>query len=215
MPFVEYIDLEENDIIGIWENTETVEELLYLLKPAKDIIQQYNQIHLEKRQKEFLINQLLLQELMDKDERIVKDEYGKPELKFGDYKISISHAEQYSGLLVSSQLECGIDIEKISRRITRISHKFVSEYEQLYVSKIDSETYYTVIWCVKEAIYKWYAKRGIDFKQNMVIHPFTLQLSGGPVYYEFLLNGKKRTQIAQYFIFNKHVISWVRDQAFI
>lgn len=214
MPFVEYIALDGDDIIGLWENSESLEDLLYMVKPKGEILEQYNQIKLTKRKKEFLITQLLIRELYDDNARIIKDEYGKPSLANSNTRISISHADDYSGILLSNTKECGIDIEVISKRINSVSGKFVSEYEQLYVSKLHPEAYYTVIWCTKEAIYKWFAKKNLDFKENMIVHPFTLQQSGGPVYYEFVYDGKKRTQIAQYRLFNKHIIAWVIDEEF-
>ncbi len=215
MPFVEYIALDGQDIIGLWRNDEELEDLLIDLNPSPDLQHQLNQIKLEKRKKEFCITHLLLRELVDEDERIIKDEYGKPMLVHHEFAISISHADLYSAILLSEHLECGVDVEVISARINRVANKFVSSYEDLYVSKNNSPAYYTVIWCVKEAIYKWYAKRGLDFIENMIIHPFTLQQSGGPVYYEFVKDGLKRTRIAHYFCFNSHVVAWVLDEIWI
>ncbi len=214
MPFIDYISLENNDIIGLWKNDETLEDLLFTLQPKDEILFTYNTLSIEKRQKEYCITQLLLKELTDAPQKILKDENGKPSLRDLPYNISISHADIYSVVMLSEQLECGVDVELVQPRIKRISTKFVSDYERLYVSEGKESSYYTIIWCVKEAIYKWYAKRGLDFKQNMIIHPFTMQQSGGPVYFEFVFEGKKMTNIAHYRLFNRHIIAWVAAPAF-
>lgn len=214
MAFVDYISLENNDIIGIWKNQESLEDLLFELKPEGELLKQFNQISLEKRKKEFCITHLLIQELTGEQKVTNKDEYGKPGFINSKSKISISHADVYSAVFISEHLECGVDVEVTSARILKLGKKFVSEYENLYVTKGKECLYYTIIWCVKEAIYKWYAKKGLDFKENMIIHPFTILQSGGPVYYEFVKDGRKYTNIAQYQLFDQHVIAWLQAEAF-
>lgn len=215
MAFIDYISLENNDIIGLWKNDESLEDLLFTLKPTGVHLERLNALELDKRKKEYCITQLLLRELTDEPQEIVKTPEGKPTLKNLPYKISISHADLYSAVMLSEELECGVDVEIVQPRIKRIAPKFVSEYENLYVTKGRESSYYTIIWCVKEAIYKWYAKRGLDFKENMIIHPFTMQQSGGPVYFEFVKDGKKVTQIAQYRLFNRHIVAWVAAKSFL
>lgn len=214
MPFVDYIALEGNDIIGIWENRESLEELLFDLQPDGEWLSKFNEIQLEKRQKEFCITHILIREIYGDVMMIDKDEFGKPMLRNSNYRISISHADQYSAVFLSEQKECGVDVELIDARMPLLARKFVSEYESLYITKGKDITYISIIWCVKEAIYKWYAKRGLDFKENMIIHPFTILQSGGPVYYEFVKDGKKMTNIAYYQLFNNHVIAWVAANKF-
>lgn len=209
MPFIDYISLDNNDIIGLWKNDENLEDLLFTLQPKDGVLESYNRLRIDKRRKEYCITQLLLKELTDDPQVILKDEHGKPSLSELPYKISISHANVYSAVMLSEKQECGVDVEMIKPRIKRIAKKFVSDYENLYVSEGKESSYYTIIWCVKEAIYKWYAKRGVDFKQHMIIHPFTMQQSGGPVYFEFVYKGKKTTNIAHYRLFNRHIIAWV------
>jgi len=191
-----------------------LEELLYTLQPVDHILQSYNLHQLEKRKKEFCITQLLLRELTDEPQEINKNKDGKPSLVKLPYKISISHADVYSAVMLTEHKECGVDVEIVAPRIKRVANKFVSEYENMYVTKTRKSSYYTIIWCVKEALYKWYAKKGLDFKQNMIIHPFTMQQSGGPVYFEFVKNGKSVTHIAQYRLFNRHIIAWVAAKSF-
>lgn len=214
MPFVDYISLEENDIIGIWENRESLEDLLFDLQPTGEMLHRFNELYLEKRKKEFCITNLLVREVYGSKMMIDKDQFGKPILRNSGYKISISHADQYSAVYLAEKKECGVDVEKLDKRMPLLANKFVSEYESLYITKGKDIPYISIIWCVKEAIYKWYAKRGLDFKENMIIHPFTILQSGGPVYYEFVKDGKKTTNIAYYQIFNEHVIAWLAADAF-
>jgi len=208
MPFIDYISLKGVSIIGIWKNDESYEELLLELQPREKMLKHLNSITLEKRKKEFMITRLLVRELWGDDAVIVKDENGKPDFENIPYKLSISHADKYSGIFISEEKECGLDIEVIRPRISRISKKFVSEYESLYVTIGKPVLHYTIMWCVKEAIYKWYAKRGLDFKQNMIIHPFKAE-EEGHLYFEFVKDGNKLTNIAYFKVIDNHVVAWL------
>lgn len=214
MPFVDYISLNNDDIIGIWKNNESLDALVEQIQPNKELVQQLDSIELEKRKKEFCITNLLLKELLGSFSPIEKTETGKPVLPNSRFNLSISHADLYSAIYLSEGKECGVDVEVVNFRINRIAPKFVSDYEELYVPKHKSNAYYTIIWCVKEAIYKWYAKRGLDFKENMIIHPITIAQSGGPVYFEFVKDGKKVVDIANYQIIDNHVIAWLAADEF-
>lgn len=210
MALVDYISLQENDIIGIWKNSESLEDLLLDLKPVDDMLFRFNQLKSPKRQKEFCFIHLLVRELVGEKILIQKDEFGKPYLKDFPFHISVTHTNDFCAVFLSEYQFCGIDIESTRRNLSKIYHKFVSSYEQLYVVKGNENAYYLIIWTVKEAIYKWYGKKGLDFIQNMIVHPFTLEKENGIVYYEFVFQGKKITNIAYYKIQFNHVITWLQ-----
>ncbi|MBX2845014.1 MAG: 4'-phosphopantetheinyl transferase superfamily protein [Saprospiraceae bacterium] len=208
MPFVDYIALEGQSIIGIWKNEESYEDLLLQLQPREVLLEQLNNLRLLKRKKEYMITRLLVRELLGEDKMIVKNPAGKPDFEDSTLKLSISHADKYSGVFISESKECGLDIEQIMPRISRLSKKFVSEYESLYVTIGKPVLHYTIMWCVKEAIYKWYAKRGLDFKQNMIIHPFKAE-EEGQLYFELVKSGEKKTNIAYFKVIDNHVVAWL------
>jgi len=102
------------------------------------------------------------------------DENGKPHLKDGKY-ISITHSFTFSGIIISD-IPIGIDIEKQRQKIGRIANKFV-DYEFDYLSKKDEEYIrkLTIIWCIKESLYKLYATPGLSFLQNILVIPFMIK----------------------------------------
>jgi len=210
MPFVDYIS-EKNSLIGIWKNTEEVDKLLMLYKPTKKELTIFNNIKLVKRQKEYLITRLLLKEIHQEKVEILKEENGKPYLVNSKVEISITHADDYSAVLRHEELECGVDMEEVQPRITRIVNKFSSQYEQLYVTEGRERLHFTIVWCIKEAVYKWYAKGKVDFKQQIMLHPFTADKDANPgqVYLEFLLDGNKQILRANYKVLDNNVLAWV------
>src|SRR5690606_17565746 len=118
----------------------------------------------------FLSVRMLLAEFGYSDFDLFYDSCGKPHLKDGKH-ISITHSFHFSGVIVSD--DCiGIDIEKQRNKITVIAHKFIG-YESQYLSDndVDYIKKLTVIWCVKESLYKLFAMPKLSFKKHCLVIP--------------------------------------------
>ena len=61
-----------------------------------------------------------------------------------------------------------MDIEEISEKALRVSSKFYSKNNFNNLNKEEA----TLIWCCKEAIYKWHQKGNVDFITDIKLHPF-------------------------------------------
>src|SRR5690606_26998914 len=96
-----------------------------------------------------------------------------PHLKDGKY-ISITHSYTFSGVIIS-EVPVGIDIEKQREKITIVASKFVG-YEAAYLKEAASDyiNKLTVIWCIKESLYKLFATPGMLFKQHFLVIPFMI-----------------------------------------
>ena len=149
-----------NYTIAIWEITETLEELLQLSHAISTA-----DFNTEKRKKEWLVSRLLLNEI-NPNYSISYNPFGAPELNNGNY-ISISHSKGLVAIIISQQ-QVGIDIEEISEKALRVSSKFVSENNLNNLNKEKA----TLIWCCKEAIYKWQQKGEVDFVTDIKLYPF-------------------------------------------
>ena len=104
----------------------------------------------EKRIKEFLSCRLLVHEL--RPQMLINyNKYGAPEANTNDF-VSISHSKNMSAVILSKN-KVGLDIEKISQKALNLSSKFMSKDIHAPVSTAKA----TLIWCCKEAIYKWIA----------------------------------------------------------
>lgn len=106
---------------------------------------------------------------------IAYDKTGKPHLADGHH-ISISHSHGFSAIIVSD-VTVGLDLELMRDKIIRIADKFTSEEEETYLDP-SSETYVpmlTVIWGVKEAIFKIRNEIGISFKDHITTFAFDLE----------------------------------------
>jgi phosphopantetheinyl transferase len=103
---------------------------------------------------------------------------GKPILSgIPQLSISISHSGPMVGILFSKAGHTGLDIEKISPRILKISKKFLSPAEFDWLTKLNSLSLLTLAWCSKEVVVKATGLRDIDFQNSIRIQPFTCHFS--------------------------------------
>ncbi len=85
----------------------------------------------------------------------------KPFLADEAYHFSISHCGDYAAAIVSRDKRVGIDIEIPTGKILKIEHKFLHEEERRMISDsgLERTNQLTLMWCCKEAMFKWWGKR--------------------------------------------------------
>ncbi len=147
-------------IVALWHITETKEELQSLLPKTW-----LDALDLGKVRTHNLAARVLAHQVKPDFSPIEKDEHGKPYFESANHKISITHAGEYAGFMLTEKRECGIDLEEITERVRKIGNKFMRADEELFL-KEDLRGLYT-LWCAKEAMYKYYGLRELDFKNHM------------------------------------------------
>lgn len=160
--------------ILVWKVTESYAELL-----EQVVLNDSNRIRLdgmksEMHQRAFLSVRKLLQETGHTDLDLYYDEFGKPHLQ-GEKHISITHSHNFSAIIISDET-VGIDIELQRDKIIRIADKFCdSEFQFLDPNSEEYIKKLTVIWGVKEAIFKIRNEKGISFKNHIRVYDFDLE----------------------------------------
>ena len=183
---------ENNCNIAIWNTEETLDELLKLAKPFD-----LSKFKTEKRKKEFLASRLLLQELCS-NATIIYNEFGAPTLNNEKF-ISISHSKELVSIIISDQ-QVGMDIEQISEKALKLAPKFVAEKNLNNLTKEKA----TLIWCIKEAVFKWHQKGKVDFIKDIIIPEFSEKDKGQiKVYF------KNKELILNYQKINNHYLVYV------
>ena len=133
------------------------------------------------RRMEWLAVRQLVAELVSGAERsvLVKDEYGKPHLHNSSLYVSISHSHHLAAAMVGETI-VGIDIQKIVEKIGRLAPRFLSAAELDFINPVQQRIEHLhVCWCAKEALYKAYGKREIDFCTHLLLDPFVYSPTGG------------------------------------
>ena len=174
MPLYKTITPNSQTTVKIWKITESYEELMQPITLREECMNRVLGMKSELHQRGFLSVRHLLAEFGYTDADLYYDTSGKPHLIDGKY-ISITHSFIYSGVIVSDN-EVGIDIEKQREKITVIAHKFIGfEFDYLVDSAIDYINKLTVIWCIKESLYKLFATPGMLFREHFLVIPFMIK----------------------------------------
>lgn len=179
MPLIRHDLLDQNTALGIWDISEAegwfMEQLL--LYPAE--LRQLSGIK-GRRRVEWLAARQLVHQMSGRTTRgaFIKDDHGKPHLDKSAWHISISHSHHLAAAIASSAL-CGIDIQFIVPKITRLAHKFIRPEEKESLNEellVDQLHFY---WGAKEALYKAYGRRQLDFIEHIHVRPFSYQSDSG------------------------------------
>ena len=173
MPLYKSIDVNSQTTVKIWKIEESYNELLKPLDLKPNSLERVSGMKSELHQRGFLSVRHLLREFGYTDQDLFYDEHGKPHLKDGKC-ISITHSFIFSGVIVSDK-EVGIDIEKQREKISIIAKKFVDyEFNYLETHAEDYINKLTVIWGIKESLYKLFATPGMLFKDHFLVIPFMI-----------------------------------------
>ena len=169
MPIIRIIKPNDNTIVGIWKITETIDELSKLVtlssKSRELLKKRKGNIH----KLQFLSIRAILIELGYADDNLSYQD-NAPILD-DSKKISISHSNLFSCVIISD-LKVGIDVQETNHKINTIAKKFIG-YETSYLD-VDDLKRMTIIWNIKESIYKIANIIGLDYKTHLLVVPFNL-----------------------------------------
>jgi len=195
MPLYKSIEVNSQTNVKIWHIKESLDQLKLKTELKDENLNRLSSMKSDIRKKEFLSVRLLLKSFGFSDYDLTYDDFGKPILKNGCF-ISITHSVDYSAVAIS-KFPIGIDIEKKRDKILKIASKFIG-FEANYL--INKNHFYlrnlTIIWVIKEALYKLYSKPGISFKNQLLVIPF----GEGNETIAWILDGKNRLSCDASFI---------------
>jgi phosphopantetheinyl transferase len=183
-------EVEGPAVIGAWEIREETDWLLAGLRLGPAEMELFSSFRTDNRRRQWLAYRLLLRQMTaPHDLPILYDEAGKPYLTDKNWHVSVTHTDNFAGVILSEKVRVGIDMEKVRPRIDKVKEKFLGENELNAIPKDKSLDYLTLAWCAKEALYKLYGFRSLDFRENMMLRlPGNLEESC--FYGRVLLHGK-------------------------
>ncbi len=165
-------------IVAVWKITETVDELLELLKLNQEELARLYSFRLDKRKLEFLAIRCLIKSVLNIDPEILYLDSGRPVLHNSSYNLSISHTKGYAAIALSKSNYSGIDIEFPSERVVKVYDRFVSAEEKMFIPTEQELAYYTLLWSLKEAMYKIFDEKSVVFNRDLKCYPFELKDEG-------------------------------------
>ena len=175
MPLYKTLTVSPSITLYLWQVTETESELWKGIDLTPHCKRRIDGMKSELHRRAFLSIRHLMAVAGYVDNDLYYDGAGKPHLNDGN-KISITHSNQFTGIIVSSDREVGIDIEKQREKILRIAHKFTPIEEYSTIANTDALIRkLTIVWGAKESLYKIYAEPGLSFLHHINVKDFSFE----------------------------------------
>ena len=202
-------ELENEAVIGVWQITETEEELVELSSTPSDEMEEISFIRSESLRKQRLAVRALLNTLFDEKVYLSHHDNGKPYLENNPVNISISHTEKYVAVILHEEENVGIDLESLDRDFSAVEKKALSEDEIDDLEDDKRSEQLAIYWCAKEAVFKLLSRYNVDFAEQIEIERFRLRGEGE---LEATFTSKKDDEEEfdlEYITFDRHVLVWV------
>lgn len=117
----------------------------------------------ERRRAEFLTWRALVRRNLGADVRIGYNEVGAPVLLNRAEHISVSHCTGRIAVCLSSE-PCAVDVEPQSRDFSRAVGRYMTSAER---ALSDDPLWPGIVWCAKEALYKYAGRRNLRFTTDL------------------------------------------------
>jgi phosphopantetheinyl transferase len=187
MPFYKKLNINEHASAYFWKITEDITWF-----NEKSVLNDNSKLRLQSmqsvaHQKGFLAVRMLLQHIDLSDFDLFYDAFGKPYLKVENQKskvenleldskkhISISHSHEFSCICISNK-PVGIDIEICKEKTLKIASRYMDVTHLDNLTVADKIIKATIIWGIKESIFKLKNEKGISFPKHIFERPFKLE----------------------------------------
>jgi len=179
MPLHKVIYLDTNTKLYLWKITEDFDTLFSQISLKDSSLTRLDEMKSESHQKGFLAVRMLLQHLEYSDFDLYYDAFGKPHIKpqgcsIKDVEISISHSNDFSAIVISDQ-KTGMDLEQLKDKTLRIAPRFMDVSHLENLSEEEKIKKATVVWGIKESIFKIKNEKGISFPNHIFEDDFTFE----------------------------------------
>ena len=206
------LDDDYHSRVGVWQITETEEELRELSSVPSDEMEEISYIKSESLRKQKLAVRCLLDALFEEKVYLSHHDNGKPYIENSAINISITHTNRYVAVILNPTEDVGIDCESLDRDFSAVKKKALSEDEIEEVEEIDEEQrneQLAIYWCAKEAIFKLISAYHVDFAEQIEVERFRPRGEGELEATFTDKDGFEQELELQYIVFDRHVLVWV------
>lgn len=206
------LDDDYHSRIGVWQITETEEELRNLTSIPTDEQEELSYIKNESLRKQKLAVRALLDTMFEEKVYLSHHDNGKPYIENNATNISITHTEKYVAVLLNDSEEVGIDCESLDRDFSAVEKKALSDEE---IDDLDDEKrneQLAIYWCAKEAVYKKMSQYNVDFAEQIEIDSFHPKGEGELEATFTDKDGFEEELNLEYMVFDRHVLVWISGE---
>ena len=201
-------ELDNEAVIGVWQITETEQELIELSATPSDEMEEISFIRSESLRKQRLAVRALLNTLFDEKVYLSHHDNGKPYLENNPVNISITHTAKYVAVILHEEENVGIDLESLDRDFSAVEKKALSEDEIDDLDDDNRNEQLAIYWCAKEAVFKLLSRYNVDFAEQIEIERFRLR-GEGELEATFTSKDEEEEFDLEYMTFDRHVLVWV------
>lgn len=179
MPLHKVVYLSNNTKLYLWKITEDFDTLFKDVSLKDSSLKRLEDMKSESHQKGFLAVRMLLKHLDYTDFDLYYDEFGKPHIKpqgcsIKEVEISISHSNDFSAVVISEQ-KVGLDLEQLKEKTLKIAPRFMDVSHLDNLSQEEKIKKATVVWGIKECIFKIKNEKGISFPNHIFEDDFSFE----------------------------------------
>lgn len=193
MPLHSLQRLSPTAVLGLWHLTETPADLWLQLVQPETYQALLPTTTDATRQAQWLAGRVLIHTLLAESTApptaglvVQNDATGRPWLAgaAAGRVVSLSHSGAWVAAVLAHGGRVGVDVEIIRDKAQRLASKFLSSAEwaaaqaATHAAPATASAHYTRLWSAKETLYKLAARRGILFRQQLLLGSFALQESG-------------------------------------
>ena len=200
--------LDNDAEIGVWQITETEEELKELSSTPTDEMEEISFIRSESLRKQRLAVRALLNTMFDDKVYLSHHDNGKPYIENNPINISITHTAKYVAVILHEEENVGIDIESLDRDFSVVEKKARSEDEIEDLEDEKRNEQLAIYWCAKEAIFKLLSRYNVDFAEQIEVERFRPR-GEGELEATFTYKDEEEEFDLEYITFDRHVLVWV------
>lgn len=203
-------EFEDGTRIGVWQISETEEELCARSSTPTDEMEEISFVKSESVRKQKLAVRALLNEMFEDKVYLSHHDNGKPYIENNAINISITHTDKYVAVILSDDEEVGIDCESLDRDFSAVEKRALSEEE---IDDLEDDEkrneQLAIYWCAKEAVYKKMSQYNVDFAEQIEVDGFRPK-GEGEITATFLhKDGYEEEFDLNYITFDRHVLVWV------
>lgn len=208
MPLVYQQNINESTRLGLWHIAEDEAYFLNKVPLKKEITHPHKRL-------QHLAGRFLLRELFDDFplELIQIADTRKPFLADEAYHFSISHCDDYAAAIVSNVNRVGVDVERVTEKVQKISHKFLTAKEKAMLEQTAAASALTSLqslgfaWSIKETLFKWYSLGAVDFKENLAIDQLQFNSNECTAVCSVIFDQRFSLKVHG-LIFNDNILTW-------
>ncbi len=174
-------NIEHDAHLGIWKIEE--EEAFFLQQLDLEAVEQEELSRIKGRRRlEWLASRLLVHLMLERHHPglrlpVVKDEFGKPHTPDSHFHLSYSHSHEFVAAILAHS-PTGVDIQFFVKKINTLAPRFLNENELASLQVASYLEHAHFYWCIKEALFKAYGRKALDFRQSILVQPFDYQEKG-------------------------------------